>query len=111
MTNTEIRDRLQTLKQELVTLREGAADNRRPVELDQQSVGRLSRQDALQMQAMAQAADAQRALQERRLDAALTRLADGEYGFCNDCGEAIPPARLALDPCAAVCVACVAERQ
>ncbi|WP_339914900.1 TraR/DksA C4-type zinc finger protein [uncultured Brevundimonas sp.] len=111
MTDTGIRRRLEALKQELVTLREGAADNRRPVELDQQSVGRLSRQDALQMQAMAQAADAQRGLQVRRLDAALTRLAAGDYGFCNDCGEAIPAARLALDPCAAVCVACADERQ
>ena len=100
------RAELERLRQELVALSEAAADSRKPVELDQQSVGRLSRQDALQMQAMAQAADAQRALQIRRIDAALGRLDEGDYGFCVTCGEEIPAGRLKLDPAAAVCVAC-----
>ena len=37
-----------------------SAEGRRPVELDQQSVGRLSRMDALQVQAMAMAVETRR---------------------------------------------------
>ncbi|WP_045319032.1 MULTISPECIES: TraR/DksA family transcriptional regulator [Brevundimonas] len=102
----QVKDRLLALRAELTELSEGAADSRKAVELDQQSVGRLSRQDALQQQAMATAADAQRALEIRRIDAALQRLEEGEYGWCADCGEAIAPRRLDLDPCAAVCIDC-----
>ena len=110
MTEAEIRARLEALKAELARLSADAAESRKPVELDQQSIGRVSRQDALQMQAMANAADAQRALQLRRIDAALERLAEGDYGYCADCGEPIAPRRLELDPCAAVCIACAGDR-
>ena len=44
------------------------------VELDQQSVGRLSRMDALQSQAMAQAQQRRRDANKRALQAALRRL-------------------------------------
>jgi DnaK suppressor protein len=44
-----------------------------------------------------------------RIDTALERLEEGEYGLCVGCGAPIPDARLALDPAVAVCVAC-AER-
>lgn len=76
------------------------------VTLDQQAVGRLSRMDALQIQAMAKATGARRQAQRTRLLAALSRMEDGEYGFCEDCGEEIAPARLRLDPSAQLCVAC-----
>lgn len=76
------------------------------VELDQQSVGRLSRSDALQMQAMARAQGARRAAEARRLALALDRIAEGEFGYCEHCGEAIPPRRLDIDPTATRCVAC-----
>ncbi|MEY2893112.1 MAG: hypothetical protein RJA98_3020 [Pseudomonadota bacterium] len=39
-------------------------------------------------------------------DAALQRLADGDYGLCTDCGTAIAAARLHLAPHAPRCVAC-----
>ncbi|MEL7253073.1 MAG: TraR/DksA family transcriptional regulator [Pseudomonadota bacterium] len=76
------------------------------VTLDQQAVGRLSRMDALQSQAMAKATGARRQAERTRLLAALSRMEDGEYGFCEDCGEEIAPARLRLDPSAQLCVAC-----
>lgn len=81
-------------------------DGRSVVTLDQQSVGRLSRQDALQSQAMAKATQARRDVQRRALHQALARMADGEFGYCEECGELIPEARLALDPAARLCVAC-----
>ena len=33
-----------------------------------------------------------------QVERALLRLADGGYGWCESCGEAIPPARLAVYP-------------
>jgi DnaK suppressor protein len=82
------------------------AEGRRTVELDQQSVGRLSRMDALQQQAMAKAQAGRRAVMRRRIAATLRRMDEGEFGYCEDCGEPIPAARLKLDPTLPRCVAC-----
>jgi len=98
----EIRARLA----ELERAEGGEDDPAATVELDQTRVGRLSRMDALQGQQMAKAARRRRAAEARRLRAALDRLADGEHGFCDGCGEAIPEARLRIDPAATLCVAC-----
>ncbi|MEL6886909.1 MAG: TraR/DksA C4-type zinc finger protein [Pseudomonadota bacterium] len=76
------------------------------VELDQQAVGRLSRMDALQNQAMAQAQARMRQAERRRIHAALKRLDDGDYGYCTDCGEDIEPNRLAADPTIPRCLDC-----
>ncbi|MBD1546369.1 TraR/DksA family transcriptional regulator [Roseibium aggregatum] len=100
------RSRLLTLKQELEQLSEMSEDARATVELDQQSVGRLSRMDALQGQAMAQASERQRRTDLVRIEAALKRLEEGDYGYCLDCGEEIPEKRLEIDPAAALCVSC-----
>lgn len=42
----------------------------------------------------------------KRLKIALTRMADGEYGVCSECGTSIPPKRLMAIPDATTCVAC-----
>ncbi|NQY58616.1 TraR/DksA family transcriptional regulator [Cognatishimia sp.] len=76
------------------------------VELDQQAVGRLSRMDALQSQAMAKATQAQREIQVKSLKAALKRMDDEDYGYCQDCGEDIPVARLKLNPAVLKCMSC-----
>ncbi|MEQ8433150.1 MAG: TraR/DksA C4-type zinc finger protein [Oceanicaulis sp.] len=98
--------RLIALKDELTALSQTSSEDRKPVSLDQQSVGRLSRQDSLQVQAMAKAADARRAGELRRIDAALTRIEEGEYGWCVECGEAIGEKRLEIDPAAPRCRDC-----
>ena len=82
------------------------AEARDIVTLDQQSVGRLSRMDALQQQAMANATQARREAETRQVLAALRRLDEGEFGYCETCGEDIPEARLALSPTATICVSC-----
>jgi len=76
------------------------------VELDQQAVGRLSRQDALQNQAMAKATHARRQVERQKLKAALARMDEGEFGYCEDCGEDIAAGRLELDPGVVRCVDC-----
>ena len=83
-----------------------SAEGRRPVELDQQSVGRLSRMDALQVQAMAKAVETRRRGRLKLIDAALRRLEEGDYGTCTECGEDIPARRLAIDPTIARCIDC-----
>lgn len=83
-----------------------SADERGVVVLDQQSVGRLSRMDALQRQAMAEATKRRRAARRQRIAAALKRIDDGEFGFCQDCGDELDPARLQLDPTVPCCVSC-----
>ena len=81
-------------------------EDRGTVTLDQQSVGRLSRMDAMQRQAMAQATKRRRAARTTRIDAALRRIDEGEFGYCQDCGEDIGPKRLELDPTVPSCVSC-----
>ncbi|MFP1631807.1 TraR/DksA family transcriptional regulator [Zhengella sp. ZM62] len=83
-----------------------ASEARRPVELDQQSVGRLSRMDAMQQQAIAQAAERSRQRELTRIELAERRLREGDYGWCTECGEEIPDGRLAIDPMAEKCVRC-----
>ena len=100
------RQRLQALKRELHALSALSEDDRAAVTLDQQTVGRLSRMDAMHRQAMAQAGERARARDLQRIDAALRRIEDGEYGYCSDCGEAIAEKRLEADPMASLCVAC-----
>ncbi|MEN0000290.1 MAG: TraR/DksA C4-type zinc finger protein [Pseudomonadota bacterium] len=82
------------------------AEANAPVELDQVSVGRLSRMDAMQQQAMAQASTRARQRDLVRIELAERRLRDGEYGYCEECGEAIAEKRLDIDPMAERCVAC-----
>ncbi|GAB4576982.1 MAG: TraR/DksA C4-type zinc finger protein [Roseibium sp.] len=101
-----IREKLTELKRELESLSEMSGESRATVELDQQSVGRLSRMDALQGQAMAQASERQRRANIQRIDAALSRLESGDYGYCVECGEKIGEKRLAVDPAAAFCISC-----
>jgi DnaK suppressor protein len=81
-------------------------ESRKPVELDQASVGRLSRMDAMQVQAMALAAGRLRVQEIDRIKAALKRIDSGEFGYCVTCGEEIAPKRLAVDPTSATCIRC-----
>jgi DnaK suppressor protein len=78
----------------------------RTVELDQQSVGRLSRMDALQSQAMAQAQQRRRDSQKNALSAALRRIDESEFGYCEDCGDVIAEARLKANPAMMRCISC-----
>ncbi len=101
-----VRATLEQLLAECRAASTATASDRQPVQLDQASVGRLSRMDAMQRQAMAQAADRQRQRRMQQLSAALERLAAGDYGACVRCGEPIEPRRLELDPAVPTCIGC-----
>jgi len=101
---SEFKLRLEQSKEELISLLSRGDDETAPVVLDQTSVGRLSRMDAMQRQAMAQETERRRHNDIRRIDAALKRIETGEFGYCVSTGEPIPRARLDLDPSAATVV-------
>lgn len=91
---------------ELRSIEEQNSRDRAPVELDQTRVGRLSRMDAMQHQAMATAQSERRKLERSRIEAALARIENGTYGECLRCGDDIASQRLRADPATPVCVVC-----
>ena len=78
----------------------------RPVELDQQSVGRVSRIDAIQQQQMALAGQGQAEQMLEQVKQALGRIESGAFGFCQACEEPIAFARLQVQPFARLCIDC-----
>jgi DnaK suppressor protein len=102
----EARRVLNARKAEVNQVLEDSSGDSDPVELDQTRVGRLSRMDALQQQAMAKETLRRRELELKKLDLALARLDDDEYGYCVQCGDKIEPRRLDADPSVPICVGC-----
>ncbi|EKO3574485.1 TraR/DksA C4-type zinc finger protein [Vibrio metschnikovii] len=80
--------------------------SRDTVQLDQQSVGRLSRIDAMQGQQMALEQQRRRQRQLLAIRSALRRIEEKDYGYCVQCGEEINPKRLDVNPCAVKCIHC-----
>ena len=106
-----LRSQLLALKAELQSLQEDSSEGGKPVELDQAKVGRLSRMDALQGQAMSLALQRRRQLELKLIKSALERIDSGDYGYCADCDEDIVTGRLDLDPAVTLCVACASEKE
>ncbi|MCW8829496.1 MAG: TraR/DksA C4-type zinc finger protein [Gammaproteobacteria bacterium] len=98
-------------RDELLGLEQTGRDAAGTVELDQSKVGRLSRMDALQAQAMSQEGERRRQLELRRIDAALARLDSGDYGYCLECDEPIARRRLELNPAATLCIDCASKAE
>lgn len=92
----------QKLQHEAVQAEQSSAT----VVLDQQSVGRLSRIDAMQAQAMAQELARRRARQLLEITAALKRIDSDDYGYCQHCDEPISAARLGINPASRYCLNC-----
>lgn len=101
-----VKARLEERRDQLLHLAESSEESRRPVELDQTRVGRLSRMDALQDQAMQLETGRRRDAELKRIAAALERIEVDDYGFCLSCGEEIAPRRLDLDPTVSLCIDC-----
>lgn len=105
---TALRKSLLALRAEVVALNEGHAHDSDTVEVDS-AMGRLSRMDALQQQAIAAEAARRRDLELHRIDAALKRMDEDEYGYCVTCGDEIGKKRLEFDPTATTCIKCARE--
>jgi len=100
------------LKQQdsLIELEQTGAEAAAIVELDQTRVGRLSRMDALQGQAMSQQRERRREIQLHKIAAALKRIERDDYGYCTECGEEIAYRRLVFDPATTLCIDCANEK-
>ncbi|MDH3317786.1 MAG: TraR/DksA family transcriptional regulator [Gammaproteobacteria bacterium] len=105
----DMRDKLLKLREDLESLATTSDQSSQIVELDQARVGRLSRMDALQSQAMAKESSRRREIMLRNVASALARIESGDFGFCQSCGDPIHQKRLEFDPAALLCIQC-AER-
>jgi DnaK suppressor protein len=104
-----IEDRLKTLHQSVEQSLSMARENAATVILDQSSVGRISRMDAMQQQAMASVQRERMLIQQRRLSAAIQRKEAGTLGMCCQCELTIPMDRLLNDPATPFCADCQEE--
>ena len=82
-------------------------DTVKPPELDQTTVGRLSRMDAIQNQQIALERERRRKQKILQIDAALKRIESEDFGYCLKCDEEIEVARLAFDPTVTLCKKCM----
>jgi DnaK suppressor protein len=105
------RQQLLRMQADLSDIKDTADEAARTVELDQTSVGRLSRMDALQGQAMSKEQGRRRRLELQKIAAALRRIETGDYGNCLSCEEPIAVNRLQLDPAATLCISCASARE
>ena len=105
------RNRLLALRAEIHSIAETGNESAAVVELDQSKVGRLSRMDAMQAQAMAKASSQRREATLKQITVALKRLDDGDFGLCLNCDEPINPKRLEFDPTATLCIDCASEAE
>lgn len=103
--------RLLALQQELMGHEQVNEEAAGVVELDQTRVGRLSRMDAMQGQAMSQDIQRRRKIDLQRIERALERLENYEYGDCLRCEEPIAEARLEFDPAATHCIECAQSKE
>ncbi len=106
-----IKKKLLQLKAELIDLDEASHAGTQPVALDQSSVGRLSRMDAMQVQAMSLETKRRREIQIQRIEGALKRIENDAYGYCVTCDEVIDPKRLDFDLTAFLCIHCASAAE
>jgi len=104
----------QSIRSELETVTSSldqAADSAATVELDQSRIGRVSRIDAMQQQAMAVGFLNRLRLRKQKLEAALARIASGHFGICCECQDGLDAERLDADPATVFCTECAFERE
>jgi DnaK suppressor protein len=98
----QINQEVENLEEQL-SINADAAD---PVILDQTSVGRISRIDAIQQQQLASSTRRQAQQRLTRLTQALKAISENRYGYCQQCDEPIGVKRLQVQPGAAFCLPC-----
>ncbi len=102
---------LEAQRDRLMNSQQMAHSSTETVELDQASVGRVSRMDAMQSQSMAVETTRLRQQQLRKISSALALIESGDYGFCSVCDDEINPKRLEIDPASTMCVPCASKQE
>jgi DnaK suppressor protein len=111
MTTEIYREALLALKETLLRAQETGDQAEQTVELDQTRMGRLSRMDALQAQAMSKETGRLRRQKLLQIESALKRIEGDDFGYCQECGEDIAPARLEVDPTVQLCITCASAKE
>ena len=104
----ELQATLEALRDELEAQLARPSDRAEIVDLDQ-PIGRISRVDALQQQAMSKEQLRRVRLRLAQVRRALAAVEDDEYGLCRRCEEPIGVRRLRAFPEAPFCVTCRTE--
>ena len=102
----DLKKSLETRLDEITEELETAKANSRPVELDQQAVGRVSRIDAIQQQQIHLNSLKNLESQRQLIEAALSRVKTDDYGYCLQCEELIEEKRLIARPESPICLKC-----
>ncbi len=103
----QFRAKLTAMQDEISAISDSAAQDLKPVMLDQTSVGRVSRVDAMQLQQMSQETARRRQQLLVKIEGALRRIESGRFGLCFLCGVEIDLRRLGADPTITRCRDCV----
>ena len=107
----EMREKLLAMREDLDAVSATADESSQVVELDQARIGRLSRMNAMQAQAMSQASGRRRKIMLEQITAALGRIDNEDYGNCLTCEESINRKRLEFDPTAILCIECATRAE
>jgi DnaK suppressor protein len=92
------RVKLAAMQNEIRVISESTAQDFKPIALDQTSVGRVSRVDAMQLQQMSQETARRRQQLLLKIEGALRRIESGRFGRCFLCEAEIDLRRLSADP-------------
>ena len=103
---TTLHLKLSDQKSALKSLLKDNEDTSKPVQLDQQALGRVSRIDAIQQQKMAIANRSNQELTLVQIMQALRRIQEDDYGYCQECDIPIPYERLLIKPETKLCIQC-----
>ena len=106
----ELYKELLDLRDELHKLLADSSDGAQPVSLDE-PIGRLSRMDAMQQQSMVKANRRTARTRLTRIESALRRCVNEEYGLCASCEDEIGYARLNAQPEAPFCIVCQSSKE
>ena len=77
----------------------------RPVE-PENAIGRISRMDAINNKSVVEAALRKSKEKLEKLNSALSKIDDDDFGLCIRCHKPIPLGRILIMPQARICVAC-----
>ena len=100
-----IREEIEALKKNIISYKEGA----KPVALDS-AIGRVTRMDAINSKSISEESLRKAEIALLKLERALDKIDDPDFGLCMECGEEIPIKRLMIMPGSVLCVECAGKR-
>ncbi len=98
----QLKSELWTLRREIVERRQNLGENRQALSEPESEI--VERGQNAEMDEPYDQLDQQGLVQVEEIDRALSKIDEGTYGICEDCGKAIPVERLRALPATRYCV-------